>query len=86
MTVFQFAFTPTGKRDLKKLPDETRRRILEKIKAYIDTGMPLAFAKPLINLPPATHRFRIGKYRACFYLEAQSIVIDAIEKRGDAYR
>jgi len=46
----------------------------------------VAFAKPLVNLPPATHRFRVGKYRICFYLRGSSLVIDAVDTREDVYR
>jgi mRNA-degrading endonuclease RelE of RelBE toxin-antitoxin system len=43
-------------------------------------------AKPLIDLPPSTHRFRIGMYRVSFYLEGDTIFVERIEPRGQAYR
>lgn len=79
-------FTPYGEREFNKLPFDVQRRIVEKIKMYISSGMPISFAKPLVNLPPATHRFRIGKYRACFYIQDSSIIIDGIDTRDSAYR
>ena len=81
-----FEFTPSGERDFKKLPTQLQERVIEKIKLYISSGNPFSFAKPLVNLPPATHRFRIGKYRICFYLEKAMIIIDGIDTREDAYR
>jgi mRNA-degrading endonuclease RelE of RelBE toxin-antitoxin system len=44
----------------------------------------LDFAKPLTNLPPLTHRFRIGKYRVSFYIEDDTIFIERVELRGQA--
>ena len=78
--------TPGGEKDFRKIPPHDQKRVLEKIKLYLASGHFMTFAKPLINLPPATHRFRVGKYRVSFYLHAGSIVIDAIDLRKDAYR
>lgn len=82
----QIEFTASGERDFKKLPIQLKKRIIEKIELYIHSGNPLSFAKSLVNLPPATHRFRVGKYRICFYLEGPGIVIDSVDTREDAYR
>jgi mRNA-degrading endonuclease RelE of RelBE toxin-antitoxin system len=56
-------FTRTGERDFNKLSTQMQKRIIEKIELWISSGNPMSFAKPLTNLPPATHRFRVGKYR-----------------------
>jgi mRNA-degrading endonuclease RelE of RelBE toxin-antitoxin system len=82
----QIEFTSCGEREFKKLPRQLQKRIIEKIELYIHSGNPMFFAKPLINIPPATHRFRVGKYRICFYLQSSSIVIDGVDSREDAYR
>ena len=84
--VNKIEFTHSGERDFNKLSSQLQKRIEEKIKLYLSTNNPLSFAKPLINLPPATHRFRVGKYRICFYLGESSIVIDGVDTREDAYR
>lgn len=81
-----FQFTPAGERDFKNLSRQLQDRIAEKIRLYISSHNPLHFAKPLVNLPPATHRFRVGKYRVCFYIKDSLIVIDGIDTREDAYR
>lgn len=44
------------------------------------------FAKPLVNLPPSTHRFRVGTYRVSFYLANHILFIERVELRGQAYR
>ena len=79
-------FTAAGEREFTKLPPQLQKRIVDKIELYISSDNPISFAKPLVNLPPATHRFRVGKYRICFYLESSAIVIDGVDAREDAYR
>jgi len=86
ITIEGFDFTPGGEREFKKLPLQIQKRIVDKTELWISSGEPLAFAKPLVNLPPATHRFRVGKYRICFYLQGSVIVIDGVDTREDAYR
>ena len=81
-----FQFTPAGERDFKSLSRQLQDRIIEKIGLCIFSRNPLHFAKPLVNLPPATHRFRVGKYRICFYIKSTIIVIDGVDTREDAYR
>lgn len=84
--IVRLTFTPAGERDFKKLPHQVQARIVDKLHVYLASGTPLSFAKPLVNLPPATHRFRVGKYRVCFYVEGSSLVIDGVDTREDAYR
>lgn len=79
-------FTPAAARQFRKLPPEVQKRIQEKLDFWIKLPNPLTFAKLLVELPPATHRFRIGKYRALFYWVESMIVITAIDTREDIYR
>lgn len=79
-------FTASGKREFNKLAVQLQKRIIEKIELYISSANPLSFARPLVNLPPATHRFRVGKYRVCFYVKEGYIIIDGVDTREDAYR
>lgn len=62
----RIAFTPRGERELAVLPRDVQRRIHRKLHWLAAQSQPLAFAKPLVNLPPSTHRFRIGPYRVSF--------------------
>lgn len=79
-------FTPRGERDFKSLPKEIQKRIDKKLKDNALLDNPLIRAEALVNLPPSTHRFRIGKYRASFYLEGKNIFIERIELRERAYK
>ena len=78
-------FTPQGKKDLVKLPKDIQQRIIKKIKFFASVDNPLSFAKLLANLPPLTHRFRVGDYRIAFYLSENMITIDRIEHRKEVY-
>ena len=78
-------FTQRGLRELKALPFDIQRRIVAKLRWIGDLPNPLVVAKPLVNLPPATHRFRIGNYRVSFYLAHHTIFVERVELRGQAY-
>jgi mRNA-degrading endonuclease RelE of RelBE toxin-antitoxin system len=82
----RIVFTPRGERELAALPRDVQRRIHRKLQWLAQQAQPLAFAKPLVNLPPSTHRFRIGLYRVSFSLEASTIFVERVESRGQAYR
>lgn len=84
--MFSIKFTPRGEQDFKKLSPQNQRRINQKLISNASLPNPLVRAKPLINLPPATHRFRIGKYRVSFYIEGHTIFVERIELRSEAYR
>ena len=79
-------FTPRGERDFKSLPQEIQVRIDKKLSDNASLDNPLIRAEPLINLPPATHRFRVGKYRLSFYISGKTIFVERIEVRGQAYK
>ncbi|PIS13913.1 hypothetical protein COT65_01580 [Candidatus Shapirobacteria bacterium CG09_land_8_20_14_0_10_47_13] len=84
--MYQIKFTPRGERAFRKLPQFIQKLIKNKLFFYASQEDPLKFAKPLINLPPSTHRFRIGKYRASFFVKEKTIFIEEISIRGKAYR
>jgi mRNA-degrading endonuclease RelE of RelBE toxin-antitoxin system len=79
-------FTPRGEKELKTFPKDIQFRIQKKLRYYIKLKNPLSVAKAVVNLPPATNRFRIGKYRVSFYLESKTIFVERVELRGQAYR
>lgn len=79
-------FTPRGNRELRALPKEIQRRVVKKLRENAALAHPLVRATPVVNLPPATHRFRIGKYRISFYIEDGAIFVERVESRGQAYR
>jgi len=83
--MFEVKFTPKGAKDLEKLPKELQKRIIKKIQFFALSENPLHFSKPLIKLPPSTHRFRVGDYRIAFYIEENILYIDRIRHRREVY-
>lgn len=84
--MYKIYFTDHGKRDLEKLPRNIRLRIVAKLQFFSKISQPLIFSKPLINLPPATHRFRVGEYRIAFYISENCLYIEKIKHRKDVYK
>jgi len=82
----QIKFTHRGKKDFKSLNIYLKKRIAGKLKFYAKQNNPFKFARLLINLPPATHRYRVGKYRIYFFIKNKTIFVERIKIRGKAYR
>ena len=78
-------FTLQSRKDLEKLPIDIQKRIIKKLEYFTSQPQPLLFSKPLVDLPPATHRFRVGHYRITFYIEVQTVVITRIRHRKEVY-
>ncbi|MBU4338484.1 type II toxin-antitoxin system RelE/ParE family toxin [Patescibacteria group bacterium] len=84
--MFEIKFSPQSQRELKKFPRLIQQRILKKLISNAKLSNPLVRAKSLTNLPPTTHRFRVGKYRISFYINQKTIFIEQIKIRGQAYQ
>lgn len=83
--MYTIKFTRRGEKDFKELPENIQKRTTQKLLFYASSENPLVFAKPLVNLPPSTHRFRIGKYRVSFFIKGKTIFVERVEIRGRAY-
>jgi mRNA-degrading endonuclease RelE of RelBE toxin-antitoxin system len=64
--MIDYSFTKHTHRQFRKLPLETQRRIIKKIKFYISTGNPLHFADFIKGEKGKVYRFRIGDWRIIF--------------------
>jgi mRNA-degrading endonuclease RelE of RelBE toxin-antitoxin system len=84
--MFEIQFTPRGQKDFEKLAPDIQRRIVAKMRFFSSQPDPVLYAKSLIDLPPATHRFRVGDYRIAFYLSGKTIVVDRIKHRKEVYQ
>lgn len=82
-----YALTPGAYRDLKRFDLPTRRKIIKKVKSYLESTDPLKFAKVLTQSPYGTYRFRVGKVRVIFIHEPKEgkIVITRVRFRREAY-
>lgn len=78
-------FGQQAQEDLKKLPKDIQTRIIKKLQFFSSQEKPLLFSKPLVNIPPATHRFRVGDYRIAFYISSNKIYIERIRHRREVY-
>lgn len=83
--MFEINFTEHAKKDLDKLPIDIQKRIIKKLQFFSSQTNPIAFSKPLVNLPPATHRFRVGNYRIAFYIAGKIIYVERIRHRREVY-
>ncbi len=84
----KYYFKPSALRDLKKLPKNIRKRILDKLDFYMKKDNPFIFAKPIKDKTLGDYRFRIGDYRVIFDYDSKQniIIILKIGHRKDIYR
>jgi len=81
--VKRFVWEPAARADLRRLDRETAMRILVALTRYGESGE--GDVKPLTDRP-GLYRFRIGKWRVFFDLDAPGMVrIHGIDNRGQAY-
>ena len=83
--MFEITFTPFAKKDLQRLSPEIQKRIIKKLKFFSSQKNPLLFSKPLVNIPPSTHRFRVGDYRVTFYIKGKVMHIQRMNHRREIY-
>lgn len=79
-------FTPGASKDIDKLDPVVKKRIGAKLRQYMDSGKPLAHAKPIVNHSVGSYRFKIGDYRATFDVRQNVIFILRVSHRKDIYR
>ena len=80
---FDIEFKPRAVKDLKALPLETGRRIMDKIE-----GLKNDLSGDVKHLTAHTpeYRLRVGDYRVLFEVERQTVMIYRIVHRREAYR
>jgi mRNA interferase RelE/StbE len=82
--VYELLLTSTAERDLKKLDEQTRVRIIKKLKESLVN--PLKSAKRLVGTGMVLYRIRIGDYRVIFELDGLKMVVHRIGHRREIYR
>jgi mRNA interferase RelE/StbE len=80
---YDLRFKPRSVKDLKKLPAELRRRIIEKVEEMTEDLA--GDVKQLTNFTPE-YRLRVGDYRVLFEIEGNTIVVYHVRHRREAYR
>jgi len=77
-------FTATADEHLNRLPHRLQVRIIEKLELYASQPDPLQFAEPLTG--SFEYRFRVEGYRIFFEVLNDTIWVNAIKRRDEAYR
>lgn len=83
---FSSVLTEQAEKDLKRLSPGLAERVKRKLRYFLSSPNPMEFAEPLVDLPPATHRFRIGKIRVKFFCRGNTFYVTGIGFRGNVYR
>jgi mRNA interferase RelE/StbE len=84
---YEVAWTPTGKRDLSKLPEKVATAVIEFVYGSLsDNPQRLGHALHLELL--GMHSARRGDYRVIYRIDETQLVIHiaAIDHRSDVYR
>lgn len=86
MPKYTIVFSHSAQKDLKKLDNETRKRIGMKLLFYLEQPDPLAPARQLIHSSIGGYRFRIGHYRVVFDINNNKIEVVSVKHRKDVYK
>lgn len=81
---YKFLYTKSAAKDIQKLDTVAKKRLKNKLEAYIKD--PLFHAKKLTDFSLGTYRWRIGNYRITFDINAGIVIILRVRHRREAYR
>jgi len=83
---FAVVFKPAAVRDLRKLPEDIRRRVAARIDAL--AGDPRPHGAEALQGEPDLYRLRVGDFRIIYRVEAKALVILVVRigHRRDIYR
>lgn len=84
--MFTYVFKSQALKDIKKLPTEIQKRIINKLEYFISSGKPLSYAENLVNFEIGQYRFRVGDYRVIFDLYGEQIIILTLGHRREIYK
>jgi mRNA interferase RelE/StbE len=72
--IYKFVFTKSAEKDLDKMPQSSRKRILSFLEKSSKEN-PFLKAKKLKSLDYAAFRLRVGDYRVVFRVDPESQVV-----------
>lgn len=84
--MFTFRFTRKSEKELFGFDSNIREYLISELRKAKDPEILEMGSKPLHNLAPATHRFRIGNYRILYRRDGSEVLILRIGHRKDVYR
>lgn len=87
--MFQVLYSPGAAKALKKIPNETAKRIVKSIDALSEVDDPRRYIKKLkgsFGVP--LHSFRVGDHRVILNVSDEALVIYVIDvgNRSEVYR
>ena len=82
----EILWTKSATKELKRLPELTRRRILRAVEALAEDPRPLGVRKMVGT--SRTYRIRVGDYRVIYSIDSDVVSIEVVRvrHRRDAYR
>jgi mRNA interferase RelE/StbE len=86
MASFRVEWKQSAKKELRKLPDQARRRILTVVDGLTEDPLP-PDSRKLIGLEQ-TYRLRVGDYRVIYSFRSSALCVEIIRvaDRKEAYR
>jgi len=75
-----------AKKDIEALDSVAQKRIVKKLKFFLEQDDPLHFAKKLVDPIDGSYRFRIGHFRVVFDVKGEVIKLLKVQHRKDVYK
>lgn len=86
---YKVVYTRKSLKDLQGLPADMSKRVLKKMRFFIDQKDPMLHAKELKGVLQGLFRFRVGDYRVIFTKDAKGhiivITVVRIKHRREVY-
>ena len=84
---WKISYTPTAVDDLRNLPKNIQKRIVEKMRFFLLSGNPMKFSESIKDKSLGDFRFRIGDYRVLFDITSGKMIsVVNIKKRDKVYK
>lgn len=84
--MWRWEFTKKSKRQFVNLDNQVKKRIINKLDFWTESGDPLRFAENLTNSELGEYRFRVGDFRITFDVEGENIVVLVVGHRREIYK
>ena len=89
--VYRLVYTRNAQKDLDKMDDRARAKVLKKLDSFLVLPEPMSKAKRLKNVEAEVYRFRIGNYRVIFRKDPKTnrlviLVVLRIAHRKQVYK
>lgn len=84
---WKILYTLSAAENLRNLPKDIKKRIIEKMRFLVSSENPVKFAQTIKEKEIGTFRFRVGNYRIIFdIITEKTIFVVKIGKRDKVYK